>query len=52
MFWTSYLGQGVIIVYGQLSNLSAISRRQQVNLQWDEDEVLTRWVVLKCCCKN
>ena len=44
MFWTSYWSQGVIVVYGQLSNLSAISRRMQVNLQWDEDEVLTRWV--------
>ena len=44
MFWTSYWGQGVIVVYGQLSNLSAISRREQVNLPWDEDEFLTRWV--------
>ena len=33
MFETSYWSQGVIVVYGQLSNLSAISRRDQVNLQ-------------------
>jgi hypothetical protein len=33
-----------MVVYGKLSNLSAISRGEQVNLQWDEDEFLTRWV--------
>jgi hypothetical protein len=31
--------EGVIIVKRQLSNFSAISWREQVNFQWDDDEV-------------
>jgi hypothetical protein len=33
-----------IVVYG---NFSAISQREQVNLQWDEDEVPPRLVGIK-----
>ena len=33
------MSEWVIGVYHQLSNLSAISWREQVNLQWDDDEV-------------
>ena len=29
----------VIVAYRQLSNFSAISCREQVNFQWDDDEV-------------
>jgi hypothetical protein len=31
--------EGVIIVKRQLRNFSAISWREQVNFQWDDDEV-------------
>jgi hypothetical protein len=31
---------GVIVVYRQLINFSAISWREQVNFQWDDDEVI------------
>ena len=46
MFETEYAlasCQWVIVVYG---NYSAISRREQVTFQWDEDEVPTRLFVL------
>ena len=33
-------GEWVIVVWCQLSNLSAISWREQVNFQWDDDEFL------------
>ena len=33
------MGERVIIVYRQFSNFSAISRWEQVNFQWNDDEV-------------
>ena len=33
------MGESVIVVYGQLSNFSAISWWEQVNIQWNDDEV-------------
>ena len=37
--WTLGVSEWVIVVKCQLSNFSAISWREQVNLQWTDDEV-------------
>jgi hypothetical protein len=34
-----YMSEWVIVVKRQLSNYSAISWREQVNVQWDDDGV-------------
>ena len=33
------MSEWVIVVYGQINDFSAISWREQVNYQWDDDEV-------------
>ena len=33
------MSEWVIVVYGQFNDFSAISWREQVNYQWDDDEV-------------
>jgi hypothetical protein len=36
---SEWVSEWVIVVYRQFSNLSAISWGEQVNIQWDDDEV-------------
>ena len=38
-FVSEWVSEWVIVVYRQFSNLSAISWGEQVNIQWDDDEV-------------
>jgi len=37
--YNNYGSEKVIVIQHQRSNLSAISWREQVNFQWDDDEV-------------
>ena len=37
--YEEWVSEWVIVVYRQFSNFSAISWREQVNFQWDDDEV-------------